>query len=106
MLLITGLVLLFVLPTPWNVIVLLACLLLWLGEVGVIWRFARNKKVQTGAQTMIGRTATVIAPCKPLGQVRLAGESEIWRARCAEGAEQGETVTIVGIDQLTLIVER
>lgn len=106
MLLITGLVLLFVLPTPWNVIVLLACLLLWLGEVGVIWRFSRRKKAQTGAQTMIGRTATVIAPCKPLGQVRLAGESEIWRARCAEGAEVGETVRVVGIDEITLIVER
>src|SRR5262245_9267872 len=106
MLLITGLVLLFVLPTPWNVVALLVCLLLWLGEVAAIWRFTRRKKVQTGAQTMIGGTATVIAPCKPLGQVRLAGESEIWRARCAEGAEEGETVTIVGIDQLTLIVER
>jgi membrane protein implicated in regulation of membrane protease activity len=105
-LLITGLVLLFVLPTPWNVVALLACLLLWLGEVSVIWRFTRRKKVQTGGQTMVGRTATVISPCKPLGQVRLAGESEIWRARCDEGAEQGETVTIVGIDQLTLIVER
>jgi membrane protein implicated in regulation of membrane protease activity len=106
MLLITGLVLLFVLPTPWNVIVLLACILLWLGEVGIIWRFSRKKKVRTGTQTLVGRKATVISPCKPLGQVRLGGESEIWRARCAEGAEQGETVTIVGIDQLTLIVER
>jgi membrane protein implicated in regulation of membrane protease activity len=38
--------------------------------------------------------------------VRLSGESEIWRARCVEGAERGETVKVVGIDQLTLIVER
>lgn len=106
MLLIIGLVLLFVLPTPWNVIVLLVCLLLWLGEVAAIWRFTRKKKVQTGAQTMIGRTATVIAPCKPFGQVRLSGESEIWRARCAEGAELGETVRVVGLEEITLIVER
>lgn len=106
MLLITGLVLLFVLPTPWNLAALLACLVLWLGEVFAIWRVVRHKEVQTGAETLVGRTATVIAPCKPLGQVRLAGESEIWRARCAEGAERGETVRIVGLEELTLIVER
>jgi membrane protein implicated in regulation of membrane protease activity len=62
--------------------------------------------VQAGAETLLGRTATVIAACKPVGQVRLAGESEIWRARCAEGAERGETVRVVGLDELTLIVER
>jgi membrane protein implicated in regulation of membrane protease activity len=105
MLLITGLVLLFVLPTPWNVVALLVGLVLWLGEVFAIWRLVRKKKVQAGAETLVGRTATVIAPCKPLGQVRLSGESEIWRARCAEGAEVGETVRVVGLDQITLIVE-
>src|SRR5262245_28697947 len=106
MLLITGLVLLFVLPSPWNAVALLTGLVLWLLEVFGIWRLVQRKKVQTGAETLIGRTATVIAACNPLGQVRLSGESEIWRARCAEGAEQGETVRVVGIDELTLIVER
>jgi membrane protein implicated in regulation of membrane protease activity len=106
MLLITGVVLFFVLPSPWNVAVLLACLVLWLGEVFAIWRLVRRKQVQAGAETLLGRTATVIAACKPVGQVRLAGESEIWRARCAEGAERGETVRVVGLDELTLIVER
>jgi membrane protein implicated in regulation of membrane protease activity len=106
MLLLTGLVLLFLLPSPWNLIAFLAGLVLWLGEVFAIWRLVRRKQVQAGAETLIGRTATVIAACKPLGQVRLSGESEIWRARCAEGAERGETVRVVGIDELTLIVER
>jgi membrane protein implicated in regulation of membrane protease activity len=106
MLLITGLVLLFLLPSPWSLIALLAGLVLWLGEVFAIWRLVRRKQVQAGAETLIGRSATVIAACKPLGQVRLSGESEIWRARCAEGAERGETVRVVGIDEITLIVER
>ena len=106
MLLIAGLVLLFLLPTPWNLIAFLAGLLLWLGEVFAIWRLVRQKQVQAGAETLVGRTATVIVACRPLGQVRLSGESEIWRARCAEGAEQGEAVRVVGLDQLTLIVER
>ena len=106
MLLLTGLVLLFLLPSPWNLIAFLAGLVLWLGEVFAIWRLVRRKQVQAGAETLIGRSATVIAACTPLGQVRLSGESEIWRARCAEGAERGETVRVVGIDELTLIVER
>lgn len=106
MLLIAGLVLLFLLPSPWNLIAFLAGLLLWLGEVFAIWRLVRRKQVQAGAETLVGRTATVIVACRPLGQVRLSGESEIWRARCAEAAEQGETVRVVGLDQLTLIVER
>ena len=106
MLLITGLVLLFVLPSPWGLVALLVGLLLWLGEVYAIWRLVRHRQVQAGAETLVGRTATVIAPCKPLGQVRLSGESEIWRARCAKGAERGETVKVIGINELTLIVER
>ncbi len=106
MLLIAGLVLLFVLPSPWNAVALLAAIVLWLGEVFAIWRLVRDRKVQTGAETLVGRTATVISACKPLGQVRLSGESEIWRARCAEGAERGETVRVIGIAELTLIVER
>jgi membrane protein implicated in regulation of membrane protease activity len=105
-LLIIGLVLLFVLSKPWNVLALLVGLVLWLGEVYGIWRLVRRKQVQAGAETLVGRTATVIVACRPLGQVRLSGESEIWRARCAEGAEQGETVRVVGLDELTLIVER
>jgi membrane protein implicated in regulation of membrane protease activity len=106
MLLIVGLVLLFVLPSPWNAVALLVGLVLWLGEVFAIWRLVRKKQVQAGAETLAGRTATVISACRPLGQVRLSGESEIWRARCAEGADTGETVRIVGLDELTLIVER
>jgi membrane-bound serine protease (ClpP class) len=106
MLLITGIVLLLLLPAPWGLVVFLAALLLWIGEVYGIWRVVRKRKVQAGAETLVGRSAVVTARCMPLGQVRLAGESEIWSARCADGAERGETVRVVGLDGLTLIVER
>jgi membrane protein implicated in regulation of membrane protease activity len=105
-LLIAGLVLLFLLPWPWNLAAFLAGLLLWLGEVFAIWRLVRRKQVQAGAETLVGRTATVIVACRPLGQVRLSGESEIWRARCDAGADVGEVVRIVSLDELTLVVER
>ena len=96
MLLIAGLVLLFLLPTPWNVIAFLVGLLLWLGEVFAIWRLVRKKQVQTGARDAGranghgDRAVPAARPGAPLG------ESEIWRARCAEGADAGETVRVVG----------
>ena len=105
MLLLGALLVLFFAPSPWNVIGLVAGLVLWLGEVFVVYRTVRGKKVQTGAETLVGRRAEVVTPCLPEGQVRLSGESEIWRARCAEGATQGETVRVVAVDGLTLIVE-
>ena len=43
MLLIAGLVLLFLLPTPWNLVAFLVGLVLWLGEVFAIWRLVRQE---------------------------------------------------------------
>jgi membrane-bound serine protease (ClpP class) len=57
-----------------------------------------------GAQTLIGREATVISPCRPEGQVRLDGE--IWQARCAAGADPGDTVRVTARDGLLLVVDR
>jgi membrane protein implicated in regulation of membrane protease activity len=41
--------------------------------------------------------------CQPRGQVRIGGE--IWEARCAAGAVEGDAVRVVDRDDLTLIVE-
>jgi membrane protein implicated in regulation of membrane protease activity len=43
-------------------------------------------------------------PCRPEGQVQLDGE--IWQARCADGAEEGDSVRVVARDRLVLVVER
>jgi len=51
---------------------------------------------------MIGRVATVVAPCHPTGQIRVQGE--LWEARCAAGAEVGQRVRIERLDGLTLVV--
>jgi membrane-bound serine protease (ClpP class) len=51
---------------------------------------------------MIGRLAEVVAPCHPTGQVRVQGE--LWEARCAEGADVGQSVRIEALDGLTLVV--
>jgi len=102
--LLIGLLFLVVLPSEWKAPVFLLCLGLFIGEL-VFWsRTVRGRRVEVGAQTLIGRTATVVTACRPDGQVRLDGE--IWKARCAEGADAGDTVVVAERDDLRLVVER
>lgn len=74
------------------------------GELAWGLSLARRWKPKTGAEAMIGEEAEVVSPCRPLGQVRVLGE--LWRARCEEGADVGETVRIERLDGLTLVVRR
>ena len=103
MLLIVGIVLLFVVPTPWNVVAFAVCLVLFVGELFLWNRTVRHRSVRAGAETLIGQRASVIAACRPNGQVRLKGE--IWEARCAEGADLGDEVVVVDREGLRLVVE-
>lgn len=101
---IVALVLLFLLPSPWNFVGFICGLIVFVGEV-LFWnRKVRSGRKTVGAQTLIGKTATVASACSPSGQVRISGE--IWAARCSDGADVGDTVTVVGRDGLTLVVER
>ena len=104
MFLLVAVALLVALPSPWNAIGFVACLVLFGGEV-VVWnRTVRARRAATGAETLLGQTASVVTACLPDGQVRLAGE--IWEAHSDDGAEQGETVVVTGRDGLKLLVER
>jgi membrane protein implicated in regulation of membrane protease activity len=96
--------LLILLPSPWSFVGFACCLVAFLGEVSFWHHRVRGKRKVVGAQTLIGQVARVVSPCRPRGQVRVSGE--IWAARCDEGAGPGEEVTVVGRDELTLIVER
>jgi membrane protein implicated in regulation of membrane protease activity len=98
-----ALVLLFLLPSPWNLVGFACALVLFLGELLFWHRRVRGQPKKVGAQILVGRTAMVISTCRPDGQVQVSGE--IWAARCPGGADQGETVTVVGRDGLTLVVE-
>jgi membrane protein implicated in regulation of membrane protease activity len=94
----------FVLPSPWNVIVVVVAAVWELGTAGFgIW-YSKRGAASVGVGTFVGRTATVITRCDPLGQVKLEGE--IWAGRCDETAEVGETVRVRSIERLTLIVDR
>lgn len=94
---------LFVLPSPWGLVAVLAALVVEVGETAFwIW-LSKRRRPQVGAEALIGARAEVVTPCRPLGNVRVSGE--LWRARCEAGADPGETVRITAIDGLTLDVE-
>ena len=92
----------FLLPTPWNIVVLV------LGIVGEVFeitygrRLARRMRAQTGAEALVGKEAEVVETCRPDGKVRVHGE--LWQARCVEGADAGDTVRVTAIRGLTLDV--
>jgi membrane protein implicated in regulation of membrane protease activity len=97
-----AIVLAFFAPWPWNLIAVVVGV--GVEAVELVWglRLARRWRPQTGAEAMVGRLAEVVAPCHPTGQVRVLGE--LWEARCAEGADVGQSVRIDGLDGLTLVV--
>jgi membrane-bound serine protease (ClpP class) len=102
--LILGFVLLIFLPSPWGLVGFVICLALFLGEL-LFWnRTMRGRRQAVGAQTLIGVEGEVLAPCRPVGQVRIGGE--IWEARCEAGADTGEIVRVVALRGLTLLVDR
>jgi membrane protein implicated in regulation of membrane protease activity len=88
--------------TTWSVVILTLGVV---GEVGeIVWgrRLARRWRPKTGPTTMVGRTAEVVSPLRPRGQVRIDGE--LWEARSTAAAGSGERVRIDGIEGLTLVV--
>lgn len=104
MFLLVAIVLLILLPSPWNIVGSLISLGLFGGEL-LLWnRRVRGRRVETGVVRMVGETGTVLSPCRPNGQVQLGGE--IWEARCNAGADRGDAVVVVAVDGLTLVVER
>src|SRR4029079_13998972 len=101
--LIGAIVLSFFLPWQWNIVVVLGGVILEVGEG--IWglRLARRWGRKSGPETMVGKTAEVVVPCEPNGQVRIHGE--LWEATCAAGAKRGQTVRITSRNELRLEVE-
>ena len=93
----------FVLPSPWGLLAIVAGITIEVGESWFWIRFTRRRRAVTGAEGLIGRDAVVIEACRPDGRVRVHGE--LWRARCARGAGVGEHVSVTRVDDLTLEVE-
>jgi membrane protein implicated in regulation of membrane protease activity len=94
---------LFVLPSPWGLVAIIVGVSIEVAE-SVFWiRFTRRQRAVTGVESLVGQTAVVVEACRPDGRVRIHGE--LWRARCPDGAEVGEHVRVVSVQDLTLEVE-
>jgi membrane-bound serine protease (ClpP class) len=102
MLIIVAVILLLVLPHPWNVIVAAILAVAWLGELYLWNRTVRGRRRVVGAQTLVGMIGEVREACRPRGQVFVNGE--LWEARCEEGADPGTQVKVLAINGLTLDV--
>jgi membrane protein implicated in regulation of membrane protease activity len=103
MLLLAAIVLFLVLPSPWNGVALLALLVLAAAEVSFWWRKVRHRRIETGAEALIGARGKVVSACRPEGRVSLGGA--LWNAHCEDGADKGESVVVRARDGLLLIVE-
>jgi membrane protein implicated in regulation of membrane protease activity len=94
----------FVLPPLWGLVAVTAAALIEIAEFFFwIW-LSRRRGVQAGAEALVGKTARVVAPCRPDGRVRIEGE--LWRAHCEAGADVGESVRVASVEGLTLEVAR
>ena len=93
---------LFVVPSPWGIVLVGSALAWEISEKAFWFRNTKRIPLAVGPETMIGRQVEVIASCRPDGRVRL--QTERWKARCSEGAEMGDTVVVEAVEQLTLIV--
>jgi membrane protein implicated in regulation of membrane protease activity len=95
----------FWLPTPWGYVAVIAAGVFEVVEVTVFLWYSKRRRATTGAEALPGQRGTVVEACRPTGQIRLDGE--LWRAKCEEGADPGDTVVVESLGpNLTLIVKR
>jgi membrane protein implicated in regulation of membrane protease activity len=93
---------LLVVPAPWGVVLVVSAIAWEIAETAFWVRRTKAIPLAVGPETMIGQAVDVVAACRPHGKVRLSNER--WNASCHQGADVGDTVTVVAVDRLTLIV--
>ena len=103
MFLLLALLLLLLIPEPWNVAATFAALALFSLEVFYFYRRMRGVKVVTGAENLVGAVGKTVESLDPEGHIRVQGE--LWQARASEAVPAGTNVRVVAIDDLTLEVE-
>jgi membrane protein implicated in regulation of membrane protease activity len=93
----------FVLPAPWNVLAVVTAGVIDVAETVVFVRWSKRRRAAVGVETLVGRTAVVVRPLTPRGQVKLDGE--VWEARSSVDALPGANVVVTGLEGLVLEVE-
>ena len=101
--LLIGLVLLLLLPHPWNGVGFAAALTWEVITILYCLWWSSRQVPQVGPSTLLGLAAVVVEPCTPWGRVKLQGET--WQARSETAAERGAHVRVCSVDGLALHVE-
>ena len=95
------------LPQPWSWIVVIAAAVIDVIETGAfVWWSRRRRRLTrpaVGVDDLVGKSAVVVTPLRPEGQVRVNGE--LWRARGAPDAAPGTRVAVRSVDRMVLEVE-
>jgi membrane-bound serine protease (ClpP class) len=89
----------FVLPSPWGLVAVVAGGLIDATESLALLRWSRRRRAVTGAEALVGQKAIVRTPT----QVRVAGE--LWEARSDRPLRPGDEVVVRAVDGLTLVVQ-
>lgn len=92
-----------VLPSPWGVIAVITAGLIDIGETIFFVRWSKRRRATVGAETLVGRRATVVRALTPRGLVKLDGE--LWEAHGPAGLSPGDEVVVREVDGLVLQVE-
>jgi membrane-bound serine protease (ClpP class) len=92
-----------VLPRHWAVPVVLVAAVAEIGELAFWVHWNRRRTPVTGAESLVGAVAEVVAPCEPDGTVRIVGE--LWQAHCEEWAQAGAAVVVREMQGLVLVVD-
>jgi len=89
----------FVLPSPWGILAVVAGGLIDIAESLVLVKWSRRRKSTVGVETLVGQRGVVSTPT----QVRVAGE--LWEARSDRALVPGEEIVVRGVEGLTLLVD-
>ena len=93
----------FVLPSPWGVVAVVAGATIEVGETAFWVWLSKRRRATVGAEALVGAPAVAVTACRPEGRVRIQGE--LWSARCEAGADEGQRVRVRALDGLTLLVD-
>jgi membrane protein implicated in regulation of membrane protease activity len=88
----------FILPSPWGIVAVVAGGLIDVAESLALLKWSQRRRAATGVETLVGQTAVVSSPT----QVRVAGE--LWEAISDAALVPGERVEVTAVDGLALRV--
>lgn len=93
----------FVLPSPWGLVAVVAGAVFEIAETGLFLWWSKRRRASVGVETLVGKRGVAVGELSPEGQVKVDGE--IWRARSDARCEPGAPVVVRSVEGLTLIVD-